>query len=140
MSFQEYKITVDKIFSETNNKKKEVIIIEDINAKSPQWGSPIVDLREEYWMESMAVRDLNICNDGTPTFIRGENKGHIDINCATPKIYQKIKNWSTHDDVIASHHKPITFTVDTKVNRPNQNARPGKIKKNLKRKRDKNKI
>lgn len=119
MTKMQYENTVDKIFDEVRNQKKEVIILGDINEKSPKWRSPNADKRGEYWVECMAAADVSICNDGTPTFVRGESKTHIDVTCATSKIYQKIKHWTTLDDEIASHHRPITFSVEIKVDRPN---------------------
>lgn len=111
MSLEEYKTTVNEIFEELKAHKKEVIILGDINSKSQQWGAPLADTKGEYWADCMAETDVDICNDGTPTFIKGDSASHIDITCATSNILQKVSNWHTLDDEIASYHKPILFSV-----------------------------
>lgn len=112
--FEDFKKTADEMINKIKQKKKEAIVLGDLNAKSPQWGAPQTDRRGDYWTECMAQQDMIVCNDGSPIFIRNTSETHIDVTCATNKITKKIKNWKTLEDEVASYHKVIYFEVENK--------------------------
>lgn len=108
-----FKGDIDNIMYEVRRRKREAIIVGDLNAKSPAWGSPTEDARGVYLTEWAAVLDLVVINRGdTPTFVRGESKSFIDITLATTRIASKIKNWTVSDEESLSLHRFIYFELD----------------------------
>lgn len=101
---------IDKIMNEVKDAK-EAIIAGDLNAKSPLWGSPSSDQRGNYIEDWAAELQMEFLNTGEPTFVRGNNRTHIDVMCATKKTAEKIKSWKTMDQQVNTSHKYITFEI-----------------------------
>ncbi|XP_074031407.1 uncharacterized protein [Leptinotarsa decemlineata] len=65
ISVQVFKQSIDEIMEGIRREGKDVIIVGDLNAKSPLWGSNHTD---EKWIASL---DMEVKNDGcVPTFVR----------------------------------------------------------------------
>jgi Reverse transcriptase (RNA-dependent DNA polymerase)/Endonuclease-reverse transcriptase len=103
----------NSMFETTVNRGEYKIILGDMNAKSPYWGSPATDARGEHWCECMAEEDIIAVNNGDPTFVRGNSVTHIDITCISRTFAHKIRNWQVLNDEIGSYHRPIYFEIDT---------------------------
>lgn len=111
---EDYKATVDIIMQDAGVRASEKIILGDINAKSPLWGSPQEDKRGEYWCEWLATLNMGVLNDGKkPTFIRGQSKSYIDVTCSTNKIQKEIRKWEVLDDETLTEHQYITFEISS---------------------------
>lgn len=116
ISFEDFGKRVDRLMEDVGTKRGEKIIMGDINAKSPAWGSPIEDRRGEYWNEWMAALDLAVLNDGRkPTFIRGNTKSYIDVTCSTKQLQNEISNWEVLDEETATEHQYISFEIETRT-------------------------
>ncbi|KAG5894308.1 hypothetical protein JTB14_015548 [Gonioctena quinquepunctata] len=124
--FDEFKRQVDKMMEDVRIHSGEKIIMGDINAKSPMWGSPTCDKRGEYWCEWMSTLNLNTLNDGKkPTFVRRDTESYIDITCSTQNIQKSITDWEILDCETLTEHQYICFSITTKNKKP-QNPRRSK--------------
>lgn len=118
IGFEDFRTKVDAIMEDVGRKKGEKLIIGDINAKSPLWGSPHEDRRGEYWCEWLAALDLVVVNDGKlPTFIRGNAESYIDVTCATKYLYEKISDWKVLQEEPGTEHQYISFEIKSKTTR-----------------------
>lgn len=83
---EEYERKLDETMEFCRTLKEEFVIAGDMNAKSPQWGSPISDARGEYLADWFAGMDIVVHNTGgTPTFRRGDSFSFIDVT-GTQKV------------------------------------------------------
>ncbi|KAJ8918242.1 hypothetical protein NQ315_014112 [Exocentrus adspersus] len=89
----------------------KIIILGDFNAKSPEWGAPTQDRREECLVEWAAALDFVSHNTGEPTFIRGDTRSHIDITFTTQSLASRISGWRVLDHEALSGHQHIIFNV-----------------------------
>ncbi|XP_074035251.1 uncharacterized protein [Leptinotarsa decemlineata] len=97
---------------DTVQQGKKWIILGDINSKSPEWGSPTCDARGQYWAEWAATRNLVFANTGgEPTFVRRDQKSHIDITCSTAKASMDIVDWRILDEETLTDHRFIRFGI-----------------------------
>lgn len=123
ISLADFKKDIDNIMEEILTRNREAIVLGDLNAKSPAWGSPIEDARGAYLTEWAAVIDLVALNRGNiPTFVRGNSKSFIDITLATLKTAGDICNWRVSEEESFSLHRFIFFEVKTATDR-NRTAR-----------------
>lgn len=115
----DYERILDEIMVEVGTSGREAILCGDFNAKSPLWGSPMTDHRGEEITEWTAAKNMVTINDGSPTFIRGKSKSHIDLTIATSRIAGGIESWSTLDEEAMTYHKYISFKIkiSTPVNK-----------------------
>lgn len=112
ISFEHYKENVDHIMEAIRSNNKEAIVLGDINSKSPQWGSPTMDARGEYFTEWLSTLNLVVINTGEePTFVRGDSKSYIDVTCSSVRIANEIDNWRVVDIENMSDHKYIYFEM-----------------------------
>lgn len=112
ISMEDYKNETDSITDLCNNQ--ETIILGDINAKSPMWGSPVTDRKGEHWMEWISASDIVVLNTGLkPTFVRGNTESFIDVSMATNKIARQVRNWKVLDAETLTEHKYISFEWTT---------------------------
>lgn len=111
----EYKRSVDEIMNAARVEGRQVVIMGDINAKSPQWGSPVEDCRGEYWTGHLAQGDLVVHNDGSPTFVRRGGESHIDVTFSTQPLARKVKDWKVLDEELFTYHRYITFKIESGV-------------------------
>lgn len=122
-----YEKSVDSLMDDVSSTLDEKIVMGDINAKSPMWGSPISDKRGKYWEEWVAALNLNILNDGKkPTFVRGQTKSHIDITCTTEKLSRQVVKWEVLDEETLTHHQYILVEIATRLrkNKTSTRGRP----------------
>lgn len=118
VAFGEYQKTVDMIMDGVLKGGRKAVVLGDINSKSPQWGSPTVDCRGEYFTEWMAALDMIAINTGDkPTFTRGRSCSYIDVTCATSEMAAQIKEWQVLEVENLSYHKYIYFMI-TEMNIP----------------------
>lgn len=122
IQIKEYEHILDELMYEVQKRGKEAIICGDLNAKSPHWGSPQSDKRGDMLADWISSLNLNVCNDGNPTFIRGKSQSHIDISLVT-NFSKKICKWQVLDDDSASHHRYITFLINSEISNVNIDKR-----------------
>ncbi|KAF2894713.1 hypothetical protein ILUMI_11458 [Ignelater luminosus] len=83
----------------SNRQNKPVILGEDMNAKSPAWGSNYEDVREEIISTWSIVQNMHVANTGnTQNFIRDERKSFIGIILCTDTIAENITDWTVAED------------------------------------------
>lgn len=88
--------------------KKDVIIMGDFNAKSPEWGAGKEDDRGEVLTTWAAAKGLVCQNTGTaPTWERGGSKSHIDITFTTERLSRQVTDWAVLEQETLSDHKYI---------------------------------
>lgn len=87
------------------------VVAGDFNAKSQFWGSPKEDVRGTILVDMMSALDLHVCNDGSPTFVRGQSLSHIDITLVSRPIAGRVSKWKVLDSESLSLHKYISFTL-----------------------------
>ncbi|KAK9702963.1 Endonuclease-reverse transcriptase [Popillia japonica] len=106
-----YKKEVDTIMSNLKDSAPTVIL-GDFKAKSPQWGSPIIDEKGTYWTDWISSSGMVGHNTGLrPTFIRGETKSFIDVTISTENIASKIRHWQVLEDETLTEHRCIYFEI-----------------------------
>ncbi|XP_072400890.1 uncharacterized protein [Diabrotica undecimpunctata] len=103
-----YETIVNEIMGAAINEKK-ILIAEDINAKSRQWGFPINDKKRELWNQWIDQTGLQVLNNNKPTFVRGASQSHIDITFASEGLYRKVYGWDVLDDQLFTYHRYIQF-------------------------------
>ncbi|KAF2882465.1 hypothetical protein ILUMI_23690 [Ignelater luminosus] len=102
----------DQVEEIIRGKNKEVILVGDVNAKSPLWGSPHVDERRQLWAEYITALDLVVKNEGEePTFVRRDRKSHIDITVATRVMARRIRDWAVLPDENSTDHRYIRYKI-----------------------------
>lgn len=111
VGISDFEKIVDEIMGEVGSTGKPSIICGDLNSKSPLWGSPATDRRGEIVEEWVSSLNLTVCNDGSPTFQRGNSKSHIDISLASNNIARNIQKWQVLEDEGNMLHKPIKFQI-----------------------------
>lgn len=110
IDIRDYKLEVDNIMRLVRNK--HTVVLGDLNAKSPQWGSPKMDERGDYWMEMIASRNMVVHNTGLePTFVRGETTSFIDVTISTSAMAKHIENWEVLETETLTEHQYIYFDI-----------------------------
>lgn len=123
----EYRDYVNKLMYDVRGLAKEVVVIGDINSKSPEWGSPIRDNRGDYWTEWLAELNMVVNNTGdTPTFVRDGSISYIDVTCSSQKIAKKITNWQVLEGEVMTYHQYILFEIinERKCIQTRENKKP----------------
>lgn len=102
-----------KLTKQLGNK---YIITGDFNAHNQFWGSQTTDSRGEIIESLIDNRNLNLLNNGDPTFFSYSHKtfSHIDLTLATPNIAQ-ILDWYVDNDLHHSDHFPIIIKLSTNL-------------------------
>lgn len=62
------------------------LVMEDFNAKAPEWGSPTQDKRGEILTEWLSMLDLVVHNTGEATFIRGTSTLRVRPKTLHPRL------------------------------------------------------
>ena len=97
------------------DSKEPVILAGDLNAKSPLWGSRVVNERGTVLAEWVVGSGMIVANEGnSPTFERGGSSSVIDITLASEVIIDRLTEWKVHLDIenLSDHHY-ITFSLAT---------------------------
>lgn len=99
------------------------IILGDMNAHNPLWGSVSTDRRGKVFEEFLLKTNLICLNDGTNTHITLANgtQSAIDLTLTTPNLFMDL-TWKTEEDLYNSDHFPIIITF-TNIN-ISQSRRP----------------
>lgn len=132
-TFDEFQRDLDELEESIRTAQGEVIVTGDLNSKSPEWGSRILDKRGEALSEMIARLDMVILNEGTKnTFERGTRGSVVDVTFSTTRIASDAR-WTVLDQETLSDHKYIEFTIEDthKRFRPeqSQNARKWIVKR-----------
>nr|CAI5833253.1 unnamed protein product [Callosobruchus analis] len=107
---------------DVQSSSRKAIVLGDLNVKSPEWGSPITDVRGAYLMEWISALDLVIHNTGDePTFARGESMSFIDITCSTASAARDITEWPVLQEETMSDYQFIYFEVRDRAERKKYN-------------------
>lgn len=118
IELETFRAEMDKIMNDSRGLSGDSLIIGDLNAKSPQWGSAIWDARGEYLTDWLAQVDMVVHNKGEkPTFVRGNSESFIDVTCSSQNIATKIVNWEVLDDESLSDHRFIYFEIKDQIAR-----------------------
>nr|CAI5860539.1 unnamed protein product [Callosobruchus analis] len=94
---------------------KDGYLVDDLNVKSLQWGSPTADKRGLYLSDWIAESELVVHNTGnTPTFSRGLTQSYIDLTIYTSNLAKDIAKWEVLNEESLSDHHFIYFEVGKK--------------------------
>lgn len=117
ISFEEYNKFLDSLGCKIRTNSTKVIVAGDLNAKSPEWGSPSEDRRGRLVTEWLSSLNLTVINNGrTPTFERGQQKSYIDVTLCSEDVSRYIKNWEVLNEETGSYHNYIKFQIDVEEN------------------------
>ncbi|KAJ3639073.1 hypothetical protein Zmor_004372 [Zophobas morio] len=108
-----YRKFLDDLGESVNTWEGEVVVAGDFNAKSPLWGSPIInDVRGSLLEDWMAERCMVCHNCGNaPTFLRGAQKSHIDLTLSTEGVARRMKEWRVLEHENLSDHQDIVWVL-----------------------------
>lgn len=110
IQFEAYEQQLSSIMDSVKRQGK-ILIIGDLNAKAPEWGSPASDRRGDTLLDWISAKDLVVHNTGEPTFIRGYSKSHIDVTLSTQNLARQVINWRVLPKEGLSDHQLICFQV-----------------------------
>lgn len=123
---EEYNDFLNRLEDSVRGADGTVIIGGDFNAKRPEWGSQISDIRGDFLAELSCSLDLQVCNVGErPTFTRGGSESFIDITFVSRSLWSKVNNWRVLDEESMSLHWYITFDIALTASIPVQPAPKG---------------
>ena len=90
---------------------RPAVLMGDLNAHHPLWGSTSSNKRGEDLVEIFSLRNLCVLNDGSTTFVHCHYKttSCLDLTVVDPAIALDF-NWSVSDDLHGSDHYPILLT------------------------------
>lgn len=90
-----------------------MILLGDGNGHHQNWGSRSDNLRGVTLVEIANQNGLTILNDGSITFVRGQQESAIDITLASTTIVNRLL-WSADLDPLGSDHIPFTISLNDK--------------------------
>jgi len=101
----EYNKFLNRLEDNVRSADGPVLIGGDFNAKLPEWGSQISDIRGDSREELLCSLDLNVCNVGDrSTFTKGRSESFIDITIVSRSLWSKVTNWRVLDEESISLH------------------------------------
>ena len=118
--FKNYKLTICNVYfnnladitSDTldviNSLPTPILVLGDVNAKHPVWGSDHSDSRGTIINDWVLDNEFFVLNDGSPTryCLRNNSYSHIDITMTNISQSHKFK-WKTVTNRLVSDHFPI---------------------------------
>lgn len=107
-SLVEFEDFLCRLEIDVRKKTTPVVLGGDFNSKSPEWGSPLEDVRGSRLVELIASLGLQACNTGAPTFRRNASETHIDVTFA---VANKIKGWEVMQVESLSLHLYLKFEI-----------------------------
>ncbi|CAH2014689.1 unnamed protein product [Acanthoscelides obtectus] len=111
----EFMSYVDEFVDATRTSGYAYVILGDLNAKSPQWGSPNTDRRGHYRSRLIAEVDLVVLNPRAgPTFSIGCAEPFIDVTLATQRLGRSVEKFHFKDYHQAN--KPADWDIDSGYN------------------------
>lgn len=106
---------VDRVFGAAAGHAGRSLILGDLNAKSPLWGSTVEDARGRYVGGWMAQLGLRAANSAEPTFVRGASKSSIDVTLFPERMPRGVTAWKICNENPFTHHGHIYFQVGNRV-------------------------
>jgi len=126
ISVDEYNEFLNRLEDSMRRANGPLFVGGDFNAKRPEWGSQISDIRGDSLAELLCSLDLHVCNVGDhPTFTRGASESFIDITLVSRSLWSKVTNWRVLDEESMSLHWYITFKIATTAPTPVLSAPKG---------------
>lgn len=104
---------MDEIFGSVSSRKQ--LVLGDFNAKSPMWGAPVVDSREEYVSEWAAQQHMHFLNNGTHTFERGQMRSHIDLTLVSRDLMTSSNAWTVEFENTFTYHGHIYIEISSQI-------------------------
>ncbi|XP_066253026.1 uncharacterized protein [Euwallacea similis] len=92
----------------------ELILMGDLNSKSPDCGSTTEDARGAALSQMCVGLDLVALNTGEPTFVRREQQTCIDVTFASENLANRVTNWQILDNEPCSPYRHILFEIGSK--------------------------
>ncbi|KAJ3640617.1 hypothetical protein Zmor_027169 [Zophobas morio] len=104
---------LDDLGESVNTWEGEVVVAGDFNAKSPLWGSPIVNDPRGRLVEDWMAERCMVCHNcgNAPTFRRGDQKSHIDLTLSTEGVARRMKEWRVLEQENLSDHQDIVWVL-----------------------------
>nr|CAI5863045.1 unnamed protein product [Callosobruchus analis] len=108
----EFKDNTDLVMADAMSCQK-IILMDDMNAKSPEWGLPTGD---KYITEWLASLNYVVINQGdTLTVQRRQSASYIDVTIASHNAAGYITKWEVLDNETMSDHRHIYFEATHKT-------------------------
>ena len=97
--------------------RRNVIIVGDMNAKSPLWGSDTYDTRGRDLDDAINAHKYVVLNTGQGTHQTSTGlMTAIDVSIASRQLASKC-SWAALNNTMGSDHVPIVITVNARVDR-----------------------
>jgi len=97
--------------------RRNVIIVGDMNAKSPLWGSDTYDTRGRDLDDAINAHKYVVLNTGQGTHQTSTGlMTAIDVSLASRQLASKC-SWAALNNTLGSDHVPIVITVNARVDR-----------------------
>ncbi|KAL0861198.1 hypothetical protein ABMA27_008766 [Loxostege sticticalis] len=113
--FSEFEIYMAQlgVFLSGCNRRDNIIVAGDLNAKSVAWGSPATDVQGELVEDWVVANGLTIMNRGTVhTCVRRRGGSIVDITFASPALASRILDWKVVTDAeTLSDHRYVRFDL-----------------------------
>lgn len=90
------------------------LLVGDLNAHNPLWGSDRIDQRGRKIENILDQFDAVLLNDGSPTFSNARSRtfSAIDLSVLSPNLVSRFQ-WNILDDLYGSDHFPIVIDTGT---------------------------
>lgn len=103
------KINVEQLCNSFNYDN--VIIMGDLNAKNPLWGSSVLDFRGTQIQKIIDINKLVCINTGEGTRLNCNGSlSHLDLTLVSPSL-GALTNWEVITDTWGSDHRPNLITI-----------------------------
>ncbi|KAL0803257.1 hypothetical protein ABMA28_017258 [Loxostege sticticalis] len=113
--FAEFEIYMAQlgVFLSGCERRDNVIVTGDLNAKSVAWGSPATDVQGELVEDWLVANGLVIINRGTVhTCVRRRGGSIVDITLASPALETRIQGWKVVTEAeTLSDHRYVRFEL-----------------------------
>ncbi|KAL0861416.1 hypothetical protein ABMA27_008960 [Loxostege sticticalis] len=113
--FSEFEVYMAQlgVFLSGCNRRDNIIVAGDLNAKSVAWGSPATDVQGELVEDWVVANGLTIMNRGTVhTCVRRHGGSIVDITFASPALAPRILDWKVVTDAeTLSDHRYVRFDL-----------------------------
>ena len=106
-------VTLDELEKLKQQLPTPFLIVGDLNAHNPIWGSRKTDSRGKIIETFLQDENLYLLNNGSPTHFNSSNatESCIDLTIASASIAEHLE-WETSDHLFDSDHFPIIIKTD----------------------------
>ena len=113
----------------TDQLPQPFLILGDLNAHSPLWGSDDLDTRGKILEDWLSDLDLCVLNTGNHTFLSSSTgcKSHIDLSVCSSSIFLDF-DWEVLNDLHGSDHFPIIIKETVTDGKEQKQAQFWKLK------------